>query len=53
MHDKGSVDVSRLLDLVGDNATDEVRMSRVQVGHQLHQRLPKQRENGGWKVGIS
>ena len=39
MHDKRSVDVSGLLDLVGDDATDEVRMSRVQVGHQLHQGL--------------
>ena len=39
VHDKRSIDVSRLLDLVGDDATDEVRMSRVQVGHQLHQGL--------------
>ena len=31
--------MSRLLDLVGDDAADEVRMSRVQVVHQLHQRL--------------
>merc|ERR1712142_1271565 len=42
----GSVDVSRLLDLVGDNATDEVRMSRVQVGHQLHQGLSVSSGNG-------
>merc|ERR1719447_1452014 len=46
MHDKGSVDVSRLLDLVGDDATDEVRMSRVQVGHQLHQGLSMGSGNG-------
>ena len=39
VHDERSVDVSGLLDLVGDDATDEVRMSRVQVGHQLHQGL--------------
>ena len=31
--------MSRLLDLVGDDAADEVRMSRVQVVHQLHQGL--------------
>merc|ERR1719193_200291 len=39
VHDKRSVDVSGLLDLVGDDATHEVRMSRVQVSHQLHQGL--------------
>ena len=39
VHDERSIDVSGLLDLVGDDATDEVRMSRVQVGHQLHQGL--------------
>merc|ERR1712142_458726 len=42
----GSVDVSRLLDLVGDDATDEVRVSRVQVGHQLHQGLSVGSGNG-------
>merc|ERR1719447_2207878 len=46
VHDKRSVDVSRLLDLVGDDATDEVRMSRVQVGHQLHQGLSMGSGNG-------
>lgn len=40
VHDQGSVDVSGLLDLVGDDATHEVRVSRVQVGHQLHQGFP-------------
>merc|ERR1719295_2143716 len=39
VHDERSIDVSGLLDLVGDDATHEVRMSRVQVGHQLHQGL--------------
>merc|ERR1719320_260040 len=39
VHDKRSIDVSGLLDLVGDDATHEVRMSGVQVGHQLHQGL--------------
>merc|ERR1719383_1102343 len=37
VHDERSIDVSRLLDLVGDDATHEVRMSRVQIGHQFHQ----------------
>merc|ERR1719315_538676 len=46
MHDKRSVDVTGLLDLVGDDATDEMRVSRVQVGHQLHQRLPVGSGNG-------
>merc|ERR1719244_1245914 len=46
VHDKRSIDVSRLLDLVGDDATDEVRMSRVQVGHQLHQGLSVGGGNG-------
>ena len=40
MHDERSVRVSGLLDLVGDDAADEVRVSRVQVGHQLHQGFP-------------
>merc|ERR1719427_440197 len=40
VHDERSIDVTGLLDFVGDDATDEVRMSRVQVGHQLHQGLP-------------
>ena len=35
VHDERGVGVARLLDLVGDDAADEVRMSRVQVGHQL------------------
>merc|ERR1719428_1289820 len=46
MHDKRSVDVTGLLDLVGDDASDKVRVSRVQVGHQLHQRLPVGSGNG-------
>merc|ERR1719347_1089834 len=46
MHDKRSVDVSGLLDLVGDDATDEMRVSRVQVGHQLHQGLSVGGGNG-------
>merc|ERR1719295_423511 len=46
VHDERSVDVSGLLDLVGDNATHEVRMGRVQVGHQLHQRLSVGSGNG-------
>merc|ERR1711962_1546979 len=46
MHDERSVDVSGLLDLVGDDAADEVRMSRVQVGHQLHQRLSVRSRDG-------
>merc|ERR1719289_213563 len=40
VHDEGSVDVSGLLDLVGDDAADEVWMSRMQVGHQFHQGFP-------------
>ena len=39
VHDERSIDVSGLLDLVGDDATHEVRMSGVQIGHQLHQGL--------------
>merc|ERR1712198_86365 len=39
VHDERSIDVSGLLDLVGDDATHEVRMGGVQVGHQLHQGL--------------
>merc|ERR1719391_960587 len=46
VHDKRSIDVSRLLDLVGDDATHEVRMSGVQVGHQLHQGLSVGSGNG-------
>merc|ERR1719427_2229852 len=46
VHDERSVDVSRLLDLVGDDAADEVRGSRVQVGHQLHQRLSVSSRDG-------
>ena len=33
VHVERSVDVTGLLDLVGDDATHEVRMSRVQIGH--------------------
>jgi hypothetical protein len=39
VHDERSIDVSRLLDLVGDDATDKVRMGGVQVGHELEQGL--------------
>merc|ERR1712198_815582 len=39
VHDERSINVSGLLDLVGDDATHEVRMGGVQVGHQLHQGL--------------
>merc|ERR1719447_2573069 len=46
VHDKRSIDVSGLLDLIGDDATDEVRMSGVQVGHQLHQGLSMSSGNG-------
>ena len=46
MHDKRRVRVARLFQLVGDDATDEVRMSRVQIRHQLHQRLAMTRGNG-------
>merc|ERR1719383_219102 len=46
MHDQGRIGVTRLLDLVGDDATHEVRMSRVQVVHQLHQRLTMAGRNG-------
>ena len=46
MHDKRSVDVSGLLDLVGDDATHKVRMSGVQVSHQLHQGLSAYGRNG-------
>ena len=37
MHDQRRVRVARLFQLVGDDAADEVRVSRVQVRHQLHQ----------------
>jgi len=46
VHDKRSVDVSGLLDLVGDDATHKVRMSGVQVSHQLHQGLSVGGGNG-------
>merc|ERR1712198_186041 len=46
VHDERSIDVSRLLDLVGDDATHEVRMGGVQVGHQLHQGLSVGSGNG-------
>merc|ERR1712142_465000 len=45
VHDEGRVGVTGLFDLVGNDAADEVRGSRVQVGHQLHQRLAMGRRN--------
>merc|ERR1719334_458370 len=47
VHDKRSVDVTGLLDLVGNDATHEVRVSRVQGSHQLKQGLSVGSGNGG------
>merc|ERR1712168_766295 len=47
VHDKRSVNVSRLLDFVGNDATHEVRVSRVQGSHQLEQGLSVGSGNGG------
>ena len=41
MHNESSVDPSRLLDFIGNDATYEMRMSAVQVVHQFHQGLLK------------
>ena len=54
VHDERSIDVTRLLDLVGDDTTHEVRVSRVQVGHQLQQRfLLRERRFKGQSEGES
>jgi len=37
MHDQMGIDHARLLQLIGDNATDEVRLSGAQSGHQVVQ----------------
>merc|ERR1712002_669543 len=47
VHDKRSVNVSRLLDFVGNDATHEVRVSRVQGSHQLEKGLSVGSGNGG------
>merc|ERR1719300_1409422 len=47
VHDKRSIDVSGLLDLVGDDATHEVRMGGVQGSHQLEEGLSVGSGNGG------
>src|SRR6218665_1396868 len=36
---RGSGVVTRLFEFVGDDASDEMRMGRLQVGHQLVQRF--------------
>lgn len=47
MHDQVGIDYTRLLQLVGDDATDEVGLGRTQGGHQVVQLLPVGRRHGG------
>lgn len=47
MHDQVRVNHARLLQLVGDNATDEVRLSGTQSGHQIVQLLLVRRRYSG------
>lgn len=47
MHDQVGIDYTRLLQLVGDDATDEVGLGGTQGGHQIVQLLPVGRRHGG------
>lgn len=47
MHDQMGVNHARLLQLIGDNATDEVGLSRAQGGHQVIQLLLVRGRYGG------